>query len=37
MQTYQGKEYFRPMDCEVIEQSSISKLATAGVSWSGQL
>jgi hypothetical protein len=37
MQTYEGKEYFRPMDVEVVEQSNISKLAVAGVSWSGNL
>jgi hypothetical protein len=37
METYKEKEYFRPMDIEVVEQSVISMLATAGVGFSGKL
>jgi hypothetical protein len=37
METYEGKEYFRPMDAEVIEQSIVSLLATSGVAYAGSL
>lgn len=37
MREYQGKQYFTPMDIEVVEQSIASKLATAGISYAGAL
>jgi hypothetical protein len=37
MREYQGKSYFQPMDVEVVEQSVVSLLATAGLSYSGKL
>jgi hypothetical protein len=37
MREYQGKQYFNPMDIEVVEQSTLSKLATAGIAYAGAL
>jgi len=37
MREYQGKQYFNPMDIEVVEPSAISLLAVSGVGYSGKL
>jgi hypothetical protein len=35
--TYQDNEYFNPLDCTVVQQSGLSKLAIAGVAYAGSL